>query len=544
MKIHLNTAALLPLTLALAACNGGSTASSPEMPPMNPFLIDSELATTHYGPAQQDSLPFEGPIGIHELDESQIQRVGGGMVNIAILQGPKYESGEEVIIAANNNQVAKILVNDGKYELIAATPIDGQPHMSGEDADKLAAQIDAAGTEQEVLEILNKDYSRYVEQVVARAAIYNISDKDGNFYTVVNNDVVVFADEEPGNPRSAMVEKNRFRLPAEYFSPTLEDPDAVFGLGMTYDGNLVMVTMGGVVAVVDREFKNDPIIHRLADEEQVTNSIAIDKDGGIYVLSNKKMHKMVWDGSQLYTDSNGAWSCEYDSFEGKLGGVSLGNGSGSTPSLMGFGDEEDKLIVITDGSLVMNMVAFWRDEIPEGFEQKPGTKSRRIADQIKVSFGKDNLDRAQSEQSVAVYGYGALVVNNTLPTPLPTMLENVVTSGFTREGPTGAEKFEWDSKNDRWTRAWANPDVASPSTVPMISGGSNQVYVNGFVDGKWEITGLDWDTGEVATRLRMGKSQKYNGAYSVIAMLPGGDIVLGGLFGTMRIRTEENEQGQ
>lgn len=542
MKMHLNATALLPLTLALAACNGGTEVSSPQMPSKNPFLVDSELATTHFGPAQQDSLSFEGPRGIHELDESQIQRVAGGMVNLTILQGPKYESGEEVIIATNNNQVAKILVNDGKYELIAKTPINGQPHMSAEDVAKTVARLDEAETEAEILEFLNAEYPRYVEQVVARAAICNISDRDGNFYTVVNNDVVVFADEEAGNPRSPMVEKARFRLPTEYFNPTMEDPDAVFGLGMTYDGMIVMVTMGGVVAVVDREFEGDPIIHRLADEESVTNSIAIDKDGGIYVLSNKRMHKMVWDGTQLHTDSNGAWSSEYDSFEGKLGGVSLGNGSGSTPSLMGFGGEEDKLVVITDGEQVINMVAFWRDDIPEGFEQKPGTKSRRIADQMKVTFGKENLERAQSEQSVAVYGYGAMVVNNTLPSPLPTMLENVVTSGFTREGPTGAEKFQWDTESDSWIRAWANPDLASPSTVPMISGGSNQAYVNGFVDGKWEVTGVDWDSGEVVTRLRMGKSQAYNGAYSVISMLPGGDIVLGGLFGTMRIRTDEGNQ--
>ena len=36
---------------------------------------------------------------------------------------------------------------------------------------------------------------------------------------------------------------------------------------------------------------------------------------------------------------------------------------GSTPTLMGFGDDEDKLVVITDGAKQMKIVAFWRDEI-------------------------------------------------------------------------------------------------------------------------------------------------------------------------------------
>ena len=118
------------------------------------------------------------------------------------------------------------------------------------------------------------------------------------------------------------------------------------------------------------------------------------------------------------------------------------------------------------------------------------------------------------------------------------MLENVVMSGRLRKGPTGAEKFEWDVEADRWVRAWANPTVSSPSTVPMISGGAQQVYVNGFVDGKWEVTGLDWETGEAVTRLSLGDSHIYNGAYSVIHLLPGGDIVLGGLLGMMRISVE------
>lgn len=31
---------------------------------------------------------------------------------------------------------------------------------------------------------------------------------------------------------------------------------------------------------------------------------------------------------------------------------------------MGFGNDEDKLVVITDGAKRMKLVAFWRDAIP------------------------------------------------------------------------------------------------------------------------------------------------------------------------------------
>jgi hypothetical protein len=39
-----------------------------------------------------------------------------------------------------------------------------------------------------------------------------------------------------------------------------------------------------------------------------------------------------------------------------------------------------------------NLVGFWRDEIPEDFKQKPGTKSRRIADQIRIDISKLTIE--------------------------------------------------------------------------------------------------------------------------------------------------------
>lgn len=49
----------------------------------------------------------------------------------------------------------------------------------------------------------------------------------------------------------------------------------------------------------------------------------------------------------------------------------ISRGSGTTPTLMGFGDDPDKFVVIADGAEGgTNLVAFWRDDIPEDFEQK------------------------------------------------------------------------------------------------------------------------------------------------------------------------------
>lgn len=104
------------------------------------------------------------------------------------------------------------------------------------------------------------------------------------------------------------------------------------------------------------------------------NLIVIDEGGGIYVFLNRRFYKLVWDGEIFYFRGYGVWLLEYDFFIGKFGGVSFGNGLGFMFLFMGFGDEEDKFVVIMDGELIMNVVVFWCDDILEDFVQKLGIK--------------------------------------------------------------------------------------------------------------------------------------------------------------------------
>ena len=95
------------------------------------------------------------------------------------------------------------------------------------------------------------------------------------------------------------------------------------------------------------------------------------------------MHKVVWTGDALSISSaDGAWRAEY------LNG--WGHGTGATPSLMGFG-EEHRFVVITDGEPQMNMLLFWRNEIPGDWKQLPNTPDRRIAGQLPVTLGDASL---------------------------------------------------------------------------------------------------------------------------------------------------------
>lgn len=509
------------------------------MPPKNPFLVDGPSAMTHWNNSQQDSVVIPGPRGVHQLKPEQIKRIPGGLVNIQYVDAPVYPTGERVIWAANNNRVTKTLVSGETYELIADLPIPGMQYLGPADIQRHLRSYDAAGgDENKILEYIGQHHDGYALKHAARAGVYTVMDYRGDFYVVVNNSIMVFGDEERFNPASGIELKRSYRFPKEIVGELKPgQPDFLFGFNMTFDGRLVVTSMGGIVAVIDRDFEEQPQYVRLQGE-LISNSFPTDDAGGIYIVTSAHMRKLVWTGSRLSMDENdGAWKSAYD-LEIGTGGVTFGTGSGSTPSLMGFGDDEDKLVVITDGMKKMKIVAFWRDDIPEGFEQRRGTQSRRIAGQMRLTFGQPDLEVAQSEQSVAVLGYGAFVVNNTPTNTHPDMYTNAVISGQYRQGAKGVQKFEWDPQANLWTSPWANAAVSSPSTVPMVSAGSRQAYVNGFVDGNWEITGIDWDSGEIVTRLIMGESQAYNGAWSLIQILPDGDIEFGGLFGRIRIDTE------
>jgi hypothetical protein len=83
---------------------------------------------------------------------------------------------------------------------------------------------------------------------------------------------------------------------------------------------------------------------------------------------------------------------------------------------------------------------------------------------------------------------------------------------------------------------WTRGDVVATSMVPGASSQSGMVMVNGYTkaDG-WEVTGLDWNTGETIQRVIFGQDNLGNGAYALIQYLPDGDLLFNGIGGTFRV---------
>ncbi|MBT8467679.1 MAG: hypothetical protein KJN97_02925, partial [Deltaproteobacteria bacterium] len=319
------------------------------------------------------------------------------------------------------------------------------------------------------------------------------------------------------------------------------ESDVIAGMSLTYDGQLAFATeLGNLFVIPSDADPNDlgeiPVISAnqdcaTADEatlEIVSNSVAVDENGGIYVLTSMAMYRFDWDGSALSL----AWRAEYESAEEVPSPIRLGPGSGSTPSLMGTAADDDRFVVITDGLGLMNLVLFWRDAVPADWEPIAPGKDPRIACEIPIDFGTGTTE-AISEQSVAVRGYSTVVVNDLLSNPTinpPSMMalgalaQNTVSAlegGIPEKAPFGLERIDWDPETRSCATVWANSEISVPNGIPSISQGSGLVYGAGQRDGQWGLEGLDFENGESRVWVEAGPGSCRPESMTILSVLPG-----------------------
>jgi hypothetical protein len=213
----------------------------------------------------------------------------------------------------------------------------------------------------------------------------------------------------------------------------------------------------------------------MLEGEAIDNGITVDEAGGIYVVTSKYMRKLVWDGSKLSDrESDGAWKSGYDYVPNPR---AFSRGAGNTPTLMGFGPDEQHLVIIADAGDPVKIVAFWRDEIPKDFKQHPETRSRRIAGQLPLSIKVP----ATIEWSPHVYGYGTMMFASAWPDPVKAdgkldLYSTVMSAGVSRRAPRGSEKFIWDPKTYSFKSAWTT-DYGMQWALHPISTATHTVHL-------------------------------------------------------------------
>ncbi|MEY3017257.1 MAG: hypothetical protein RL336_392 [Pseudomonadota bacterium] len=550
--------------LLINACSGQQPPAAVSVEPItdsiiqHPFLSQGAPAITHTNAGSMDSQIVAGPTEIATIPAERIKRVPGGIITINYAGKLTYPDGTEATWNANNNRVAKIRMDGDHWEILAELPIAGMQYMSPEEVDRHLNAFDSAPSREALATYLQDNLPYYAETQAREAGIYTLTDERGDFYVLTRHGVSVYGQADATDPHSEVVLLRQWDIPEELkrseqtrqlllgrmenlgveLSPEMRAglmrfTDVPLGINMTYDGHLVFTMVGGNIILIDRDFER-PAKTFLIDNEILANSLSIDEQNGLYVVSDRHMYKVVWTGERLSSDpEDGAWQSPYDLTPVPLPGVrGGGTGSGTTPTLMG------DWVVIADGQKRMNLVAFWRNEIPEDFQQQPGTASRRIAAQIPVTMGSLDSEYIQTEVSVAVWQDYAFVVNGMAPENIKPDLDNLLMQGPFIAPPRGVELFQRDPASDQWRSVWAHSDVSTPAAIiPLISAGSQQAYTMAWGDEGWYVAGFDLATGRVKTEMKLGRSQAFNGAWGQLQLLPDGDIFIPGLAGPVRILT-------
>lgn len=299
-----------------------ASVSTPSMPARNLWLTDSVYPTSHFNSGATDSVLPAGPsVGRQLVLDRDVKAVTNVMVSNPAV---KNIGSDTVALASGTLGILKLRLTGNALDAVSFTPYPGY-----EDSAALATDEAINGVLTEVDEA-----RRAVDDTALLAAIggverlgvtfeagingvYNLFDRDGNHYCVFGaNQVLKTSDDNvvDGPVRVVKSVNVADALPEE----TAKAVTRIIGLNMTYDGFIAAAAPGALV-VLDRDLNVQDFV--TFPGEAVDNSIVIDEHNGIYVVTSRRMLKVVWNGETLSTDeADGAWESGYEWIPGQTGG--------------------------------------------------------------------------------------------------------------------------------------------------------------------------------------------------------------------------------
>lgn len=511
----------------LCAAVAGSNAQAAS--PYNSWLADSPWSQVHGGPWQQDSTTAAGPTSSAQLGAPQY--VATGLINIAPLQTPVYPNGKRAYWGGTVDTIYKVAVVNGELKMISSISRVGGSLSN--------VQTPFAGA-------------------------YTAVRFDNTYLTAAKRTVLAYRDTNPADLNSAIKLHKSYEIPTSVVPDlALLKPDFVNGMNVLFDGKIVVVTRGGYVGVIDIENGRSKFkkvgMHSTGGLQQISNSIAVARDGGIYVVSNEEMYRFQWTAGSTWETSTlksavddaatcpTCWRQRYPTSTPAPGAYS--GGSGSTPSLMGPNGE---YVVITDGAKVANLTVFRTGALAGG-------QTRRAA-AMPVNFGDPNRAQTASEQSVVVSDYGMAVVSNDYRDPenigsdipflnglaintllsLPALqnLENarVTLLGYgPKHQPWGVQKFDFDPATSQLRSDWVRTDVSCPNAVPIMSESSRRFYCIGARNLLWTVESVNWDDGMSHFYKNLGLLPRFNSFYAATEIAAEGGIIYGSVDGVVYV---------
>jgi hypothetical protein len=280
-----------------------------------------------------------------------------------------------------------------------------------------------------------------------------------------------------------------------------------------WSGRIWFVTLGGVVGTVDPVSGS---VQAYVTGEQIENSFAVDRTGGVFIVSDVAMYR-------LDADASGApavtWREVYpNSGIHKPGQVNAG--SGTTPTIMGR-----NWVSITDNADPMNVVVYRR-------------RAHVTGDRLVCAQPVFGAGAGATENSLIAAGRAMIVENNYGYTG-PTVTVNGAST------TPGIERIDIDADGHGCHTVW-HSDETAPSVVPKLSLRTGLVYTYTkpadpvMHRDSWYLTAIDFRTGKTRWSQLAGTGFYYNNNYAPVSLGPDGNVayvgVLGGLMSLRDVR--------
>jgi hypothetical protein len=274
-----------------------------------------------------------------------------------------------------------------------------------------------------------------------------------------------------------------------------------------WSGRLWFFTQAGVVGTLDRATGTVRTAH-LPDGEEVTNSVATDETGGMYVVSTHALYRLDADGEGT---PQVTWRETYDRGS-RLKPGNLSQGSGTTPTLLG-----DRWVAINDNADPRTQVLV--------YDRRTG-----VTDRLHCAVPVLAADAGTTDNSLVAAGSSFIIENNYgYEGPTTTLFGRTTTPGLARVMV----------EDDGCHVAWESSEIA-PSSVAKASLGNGLLYAytkpagTGLVDA-WYLTAIDIRTGETVWSRLTGRGITYNNHYAAIYLGPDGAAYIATLTGMVKV---------
>jgi hypothetical protein len=306
-----------------------------------------------------------------------------------------------------------------------------------------------------------------------------------------------------------------------------------------WSGRLWFVTRQGIVGTINRS--TGAVRARRLSGEGISNSFAVDEDGGVYIVSDRALYRFD-------AKSNGAprvsWRVVYPNSGIHKTGQSDA-GSGTTPTLMG-----KSWVAITDNADPMNVDVYRRAIKLKGKKRakragaaggngKRKAKARRVCRAAVFSKGASATDNSligTNRSLIAENNYGYKIVppnlSGTISAPGLTRID--VVRKTVKKGGKRRKTAKF-----RCRRVWTS-DERAPSVVPKLSLANGLVYTythpprSDGVDA-WYLTALNFRNGSTVYRRLAGTGFGFNNNYAPVTLGPDGTAYVGVLGGVVEL---------